>query len=114
MWARITSALLGVWLMAAPAVLRYAGAARTSDRVAGPVAASIAVVAIWDVTRPVRWANLLVAGWLVIAPLVLSYHGVAAVNSVSVGLLLAALTFVRGRVEQRFGGGWSALLRDRT
>ena len=113
MWARIASALLGVWLMAAPAVLGYVGPARTSDRIAGPVAATIAIVAIWEVTRPMRWANLVIAVWLVIAPAVLGYHLAAAIDSIAVGVLLAALTFVRGTVRQRFGGGWSALIRPR-
>ena len=114
MWARIASALLGVWLMAAPAALGYAGPARTNDRIAGPAAATVAIIAIWEVTRPVRWANLLIGGWLAIAPVVLGYQSVAAVNSVAVGLLLAALTLVRGRLRQRFGGGWSALTRPRS
>jgi hypothetical protein len=113
MWARIASALIGVWLMAAPAVLGYEDPARTSDRIAGPVAATVAIVAIWEVTRPVRWANLLIAGWLLIVPMVLDYHRVAALNSVAAGLLLAALTFVRGALRQRFGGGWSALIHPR-
>ena len=40
----------------------------------------------------------------------LGYHRVAATDSIAIGFLLGALTFVRGTVRQRFAGGWSALI----
>ena len=110
MWARVVSATVGVWLVAAPAVLGYAGAARTNDRIVGPVAASLAVVSAWEVTRGVRWSAVALGAWLVVAPWLLAYGDTAAIlNSTLVGLLLAALAPVGGETRQRFGGGWSAL-----
>lgn len=110
MWAQIINAVLGVWLMAAPAVLGYGGAAGTNDRIVGPVAASVAVIAIWQVTRPVRWANLALGAWLLVAPWVFDYERIALVNSTIVGLLLMTFAAIRGKVEShRFGGGWPAL-----
>jgi hypothetical protein len=112
MWARLVSAALGIWLMAAPAVLDYAGAARTNDRIVGPIVASLAVIAIWETTRSLRWANLPLGGWLLIAPWVLGYPADATWNSLVVGALLLALGLVRGPVNGHFGGGWSALWHD--
>src|SRR5688500_7976224 len=73
MWARMISAVIGIWLMTAPAVLDYGGAARTTDRIVGPLVASIAVIAVWEVLRPARWAVLPLAAALVIAPWMLGY-----------------------------------------
>jgi hypothetical protein len=109
MWAQVAAMLVGVWLMAAPAVLGYTGPARTNDHVVGPLAATFACVAIWEATRPVRWANLVLGAWLVLAPWWLGYDRVAAANSVTAGVALVTLSVVRGRLKHRFGGGWSAL-----
>lgn len=111
MWARIANAVLGVWLMVAAAVLSYGDPARTNDQIFGPIAFAVAVVSIWEVTRGVRWVNLALGLWLVVAPWLLGYGTEAVVNSTVVGLLLIALATVRGKVEQRFGGGWPALWR---
>jgi hypothetical protein len=35
MWAQVANAFLGIWLMAAPTVLEYDGAARINDLIAG-------------------------------------------------------------------------------
>lgn len=115
MWARLLNALLGIWLMAAPAVLNYGEPALTNDRIFGPIAASLATVAIWQATRPLRWLNLLVGIWLLLAPWVLSYaEAVAMINSSIVGILMVALALVKGKTDQEFGGGWSALWKQQT
>jgi hypothetical protein len=110
MWARILSVALGVWLMTAPAILDYAGAARTNDRIVGPLVASFALVAIWGVLHPLRWVNLVLGAWLIVAPWALFYDAlVPTVNSLVVGMLLMLLSTVRGKIKQRFAGGWSSL-----
>ena len=110
MWARRVSALLGMWLMAAPDILVYDGAAATMDRIVGPLAVSFAVVSIWQVVHGLRWLNLLLGAWLIVAPWLLGYGNEPLLNSLVAGVLLIALSFVRGRAEQRLGGGWSSLL----
>ncbi|CAN5373025.1 MAG: SPW repeat domain-containing protein [Pyrinomonadaceae bacterium] len=57
MWPRIINIALGVWLMAAPAVIGDAGAARTNDVIVGALAASLALIAISEAARPARWAG---------------------------------------------------------
>lgn len=109
MTARILEAVLGVWLMLAPAILAYGPPCAMSDRIAGPVIASVAIIAAWEVARPLRHLNLLAGVWLVAAPLVLGFGGVAAIDSVIVGLAVAALSLWKGRVGSRFGGGWASL-----
>ena len=111
MWARLINAALGIWLMAAPAVLGYGAPAETSDRIAGPLIATFAIVAIWEATRPCRWVCFVAGLWLVAAPFLLGYGlgHVATPNSIAVGAAVAALATHKGPIEERFDGGWSML-----
>jgi SPW repeat len=111
MWARVLNSVLGVWLMASPAVLGYGDPAQVVDRILGPIAASFAVVAMGEATRPVRHVNLLIGGLLLLAPWVLGYSGIATVNSMLAGAVMMALSRVRGRVKESFDGGWTYVWR---
>jgi hypothetical protein len=51
MWPDLVAAALGIWLMASPAVLSYGGAAGAADRIAGPVVASVALIAAAEAVR---------------------------------------------------------------
>ena len=108
-WAQVLTALLGIWLMAAPAVLQYGGLAAPLHRIVGPVTASFAIVAVSPHMRPLRWMSLLFGAILVVSPFLIGAGTPATVNSVVVGLAVAALAFVRGRVTESLGGGWSSL-----
>ena len=113
MWARIINLVSGVWLMASSSVLGYAGAAKTNDVIVGACAASFAIIAMSEATRPVRWLNFALGAWLVVAGWVLGYEATAAaINSSVVGVLMILCASVRGKVESRFGGGWSSLWRS--
>lgn len=113
MWAHIINAALGIWMMAAPAVLGYGDPAQVNDRIAGPLIAMFAVIAWWEATRPVgRW-NLALGLWLCIAPWLLGYEAAAPrIQSLLVGLIVAGLSLVTGTVKKRYGGGWSALWNE--
>lgn len=102
---------LGVWLMAAPAVLGHSGTtAGSSDRFVGPLIASIAFVAASEIARPVRWVNVTGAIWLVVAPWVLGFPTAAAINDVLVGVAVGVLSPLgKADMKARFGGGWRAL-----
>ena len=112
MWAHIINLAIGLWLMAAPDVLGYAGLAADHDRVVGPVIATFACVAIWEATRPLRWVNLLIALWMLLAPWMLGFPQAATINTMLCGAAAAALSCVRGKPRHRFGGGWRAIWRS--
>lgn len=111
MWPRVLNALIGIWIMAAPAVLGYGDPAQVVDRILGPLATSFAVVAMGEATRPVRHVNLLIGALLIVLPWVLGYPGEALINSTVCGVLLIGLSRVGGAVKERFGGGWSQVWR---
>ena len=108
-WAQVVSMLLGLWLMAAPAVLGYSGLSADTHRILGPLAAAFGLMAVWGHMRPVRWMNVFFGGLLVVLPFILGFTTIATANSVVIGLLLAGLAFVRGTVTEQYGGGWSSL-----
>jgi hypothetical protein len=112
MLPQIINTALGIWLMAAPAVLQYGRPASTNDHIVGPLIATFACIAIWEATRSVRWFNLPLGLWLMVAPLALGHPPDGMINSVLCGIAIAALSCVGGEVKQRFGGGWSALGRS--
>jgi NADP-dependent 3-hydroxy acid dehydrogenase YdfG len=111
MWTRFIELFLGLWLMSSPELLDYTGPARMNDSIIAPLAASVAIVAIWEVLRPLRWVNFAFGLWMILSPWLLRYDWIPLVNSMAVGALLCALSLIRGKIAYRFGGGWSALWR---
>jgi hypothetical protein len=111
MWAQAIATAIGIWLAAAPEVLGYGGAAKLNDQIAGPLIATFGLIAIWEVTRGLRWLNVLPGAWLILAPWVLGYVQTPLVHSLILGGLLFGASLVRGKITNRFGGGWSSLWR---
>lgn len=110
-WAQGVGLACGIWLMLSPGVLGYFGAARINDRVVGPFVATFACVAMWEATRALRWWNLPLAAWMVLAAFVLDYPPQGRVSVALTGVILGAVSLVRGAIRHRFGGGWAALWR---
>lgn len=98
--------------MASASVLGYEGAQRTSDVIVGALVTSTAIIALSEVMRPLRWANVAMGGWLLLAPWVLSAPLPAVVSSTISGLVIIGMGLIRGAITTRFGGGWSAVMRS--
>ena len=111
MKAQLITVALGLWLMAAPAVLDYGDPAAASDRILGPMIASFATVALWPATRPLGRVNIVLGICVILAP-VLGYPMVALINSIVIGASVVALSILQGDARGQFGGGWSALWRS--
>ncbi|MCX2740048.1 SPW repeat domain-containing protein [Pontibacter anaerobius] len=117
MWAQIINAVLGIWLMASAAILGYSDVKIITDNehIVGPIVASFAIISWWEATRVVRLYNVLPGLWLLLAPWVLGYdNGLATTNSMVAGALITGLSFVKGKVEETYGGGWSAIWKSDT
>lgn len=112
MWAQVINVFLGIWLMASPAFFHYQRTGRTNELIIGPVAATFAIIAIWEVTRVLGKVNVALGIWLVIAPWLLGYESVIpAINHSIVGVTLIAMAITRVKTDGKFGGGWSSLWR---
>jgi SPW repeat-containing protein len=109
-WTLLLSAVLGIWLLSAPAVLGVGNPAAASDHLLGALVVTWSVIAFGEVTRPVRFLNLVMGAWLAVAPWPLSGETtVSRWNDVFVGVLLIALSFRRGTITERFSG-WNRYL----
>ncbi|PSP69536.1 hypothetical protein BRC80_11100 [Halobacteriales archaeon QH_9_66_26] len=114
-WTQFLCALLGLWLMVAPAVLGYDEPLSTVHRIIGPMVAAVGIVALWGHLHALsRWLHPPLGVLLVIVPPLLGVLGirietVALVNSLVVGPALLVLGVLGGRVTERYGGGWSSL-----
>jgi hypothetical protein len=113
MWAQTINMVIGLWLMAAPAVLGYGRPMSTSDHIVGPLVATFACIALWEATRPSRWVNLPLGLWIALAPWPLGAPAIGIVNGFVCGMAIAALSCVRGATKHEFGGGWAVLWRSR-
>ena len=112
MWSQLMTVALGVWLMAAPSVLGYGDPAGANDHIVGPLIASIAVIAVSEATRPLRWLNVLLGFWLLVVPLALGYSSSGTWHSLAIGAAIAVLAAFPDQITQRVGGGWSMLWRS--
>ncbi|MBU1822206.1 MAG: SPW repeat protein [Bacteroidetes bacterium] len=110
MWAQLVNTALGLWLMVAPAVLSYNKIGADNCHITGPLVVSFAFVACWEATRSLRRVNFLAGLWLLAAPWVLGYNEtLPIVNDMLVGALVFGFSFVEGKIEGSFGGGWKAI-----
>ena len=103
-WTLVLSAVLGLWLMAAPDVLGSAEPAGDSDRLFGALIVVVAVIAWAEVVRVVRFLNVLFAVAVIASPWLLSGDTTSSLlNDAVVGLLLIPLSLPLGPVRERFG-----------
>ena len=110
MWGAILNTVLGLWIMSAPGIFHYGSAASDNGHIVGPVIVTIAVVSMWEATRGVRKWNYPVGAWLILAPWILGYDStIAIVSNMATGMGVIIFATISGKVEKRFGGGWSAL-----
>jgi hypothetical protein len=110
--ARSVIFALGLWLMAAPALLHYGDLAGDNHRVVGPCVAALAIVALSQVTRVLRRINLLLGVWLIVSPIWFNSGTTAALVGVLSGCVVAALSFEPGPRPHSYGEGWRTLFRS--
>jgi hypothetical protein len=109
-WNLGLCALLGVWLMFAPAVLGTTQWAADSDHLLGALVVTFAVIAWGEIARPARLINIALGFWLAAAPWMLSGATTTSRwNDLAVGLALIVLSLPRGKIKERFGT-WNRFL----
>lgn len=112
--AQVVVVLVGLFLMAAPALFGYADLDDPSDnhRAVGPVVVAIGFLAIFPITRLVRWANGVPGLWLLVSPLVVDGPRAFDVVSLVCGAVVLALFWIEKADQSQFGGGWDTLVSD--
>jgi hypothetical protein len=100
----VASTAIGLWLMAAPAILDTTAGAADSDHMVGALVVCIAVIAMAEVGRAVRFVNVALGAWLALAPLLVEGGTAAhAASSALSGVALIGLSLPRGPVHERYG-----------
>ena len=110
-WTLAASVLIGALLMLTRVLFGASGAMADSDHVVGALVITVAIIAMAEVARPLRFMNVAFGVWLVAAPFVLqgeSTTGAAA--SVVFGIALAGLSLRRGRRSEEHYASWDRLV----
>jgi hypothetical protein len=103
-WNLLASVALGLWLMASPSVLGFGGAAAHSNHLIGALVVTMAMMALGEVGRPIRFVNVLFGAWFIISPWLLDGATTAStVSDIIVGAALILLSLRRGPVREKYG-----------
>ena len=105
-WNLWLSAAIGIWLMFAPAVFGVGveQPAADSDHLVGALIIVVAIIALGEVARPVRFLNAALGLWLITASWFLpGGTGGSTWNSALMGLAVALLSLPLGRLRDHYG-----------
>jgi nucleoside-diphosphate-sugar epimerase/uncharacterized membrane protein len=106
-WTLLASCILGAWLMFSPVVFGTHGAIADSDHLVGAMIITIAVCAMAEVARPLRFLNLLFGLGLIAAPWLLAGGTAGSTwNDIVIGLAVIGLSLPRGRRSKDHYGSW--------
>jgi hypothetical protein len=105
------SSIVGLWLMASPAIFGTEGALADSHYLVGAAVASVAVIALAEVVRAGRFLLVPLGLWTLVAPWLLGgASGVAIASGMLCGVALIVLSLPRGPIREHYGG-WDAYVR---
>lgn len=109
-WPLLASTAIGIWLMVSRVLFDTSGALADSEHLMGALIVTIAVIALAEVGRPLRFLNMLIGSWLIASPFALEGAAptLGIVNDVACGLIVIALSLPRGRRSKESHGGWDA------
>ncbi|MQW85628.1 NAD-dependent epimerase/dehydratase family protein [Sinorhizobium saheli] len=106
-WTLAASIPLGAMLMATPLVFGSDPPLYYSDHIAGCLVILVAVTAMAEVVRPLRFLNAALGAWVAASPFLLAGGNTAgAFAGVAIGLALIALSLPRGARSEEHYGGW--------
>ncbi len=109
-WSLAVSMALGVWLMCTRLIFGTQGAQADSDHLIGALVITVAVSAMAETMRPLRFLNLMLAVALMFAPWMFDGGSLLAdLAGVAASILLILLTLPRGRIVGHYGG-WNRYL----
>ena len=110
-WTLVASTALGMFLMFSPLVFGTGAPLYFSDHILGCLIILIAVTAMAEIARPVRFINVVIGGCIAASPFVLEGASLAGmIGNAMVGLALIGLSFPRGKRSSEHYGGWDRLI----
>jgi hypothetical protein len=115
-WNLVVVAVLGGWLMAAPAVFQTQGLAADINYLLGAVVWVMAIIALAEVVRAARFVNILAAIAVMVLPWLLLDGGtnggmvmLSSLNNLVVGAAIIVLSIPLGKIKNTYGS-WNRLI----
>lgn len=107
-WTLVASCVIGAWLMFSRLVFDTSGLVADSDHLVGAMIITVAVIAMAEVVRPLRFLNVLFGICLIAAPWLLAdgLSARGAWNDIVAGAVVIALSLPRGRRSEEHYGSW--------
>ncbi|SFO22551.1 Nucleoside-diphosphate-sugar epimerase [Nitrosospira briensis] len=103
-WNMLASVIIGIALMFSRILFDATGTAANGDHLIGALVVTFSIMALSEVGRPLRFANIMFGGWLIPAPLLLTgYSDLGAAASIGAGVLLILLALPVGPIKGRYG-----------
>lgn len=110
-WTLVLSTTLGALLLTTPLIADNAPPLYFSDHVAGCLVILVAVTAMAEVTRAVRFLNVPLGIWIAASPFLLDGGtGLGTTVDIVVGLALVGLSLPRGTRSSEHYGGWDRVI----
>lgn len=110
-WTLVASTALGALLMATPPIFGTQPPLYFSDHVVGCLVIMVAVTAMAEVARPIRFLNVATGAWIVASPFLLDGGAAAAMAAdIAIGLALIGLSLPRGKRSDEHYGGWDRVI----
>lgn len=112
MWAQIINALIGLAIMISPGLFQFTQTEANYNHILGPLVIAFAVISFWECNRNARLFNMITGACLIVAPFIFGFRSDALWLDVVGGILLILLSLVKGKITQKFGGGWRSLFMN--
>ncbi len=110
-WNLLASSAIGVWLLFSPAALGVTGAAANSTYVLGALAVTVAVTAMAEVGRAIRFLNVVIGAALIALPWLLNGSSTSSTwAGLIAGVALICLSLPRGKIREDYGS-WNRYIR---
>ena len=108
-WSLLASAAIGIWLMFTRLTLGTEGTLANTDHLIGALAVTVAVSAMAESLRAVRFLNLCLGAALVICAFVMEATWLQSGADIAAGVALMVVSLPRGPVRHKYGG-WSRVV----
>ncbi len=102
-WNLLLTALLGVWLLFADKLMGYSGFLAHNSDVCGALIVVFSIIAWAEVTRALRFLNILLALWLALASYIIPSSPAIMLHSTIVAILVILLSLPRGKIKEHYG-----------
>jgi hypothetical protein len=102
-WTLDICALIGIWLMFAPDILKSNMLLSNISHLGGALVLTFSVIAMGECIRTVRLINVLFGLTFILAPFIATASTIEIITFVTAGLTIIVLSLPRGKIKESFG-----------